>query len=78
MEKPNAVEIFDCATLLGFQTQLEMTKAYCRDYWIRGRVRVRLFDEEGKPVKEEIPSRTFVCRLCQILERVLLSFLRTF
>lgn len=51
------VEIFDCAQLLGFQSALELDKAYCRDYWQRGRIRVRLFDENKKPVREDIPSR---------------------
>lgn len=49
-------EIFDCAQLLKFQTVLELDKAYCRDYWARGRIRVRLFDEDGKPVREDIPT----------------------
>lgn len=59
VEKPNMTEIFDCATLLKFQTALELDKAYCRDYWQRGRIRVRLFDKNGKPVREDIPSSTF-------------------
>lgn len=49
-------EIFDCAQLLKFQTALELDKAYSRDYWVRGRIRVRLFDENGKPVREDIPT----------------------
>lgn len=52
-------EIFDCAQLLKFQTALELDKAYCRDYWVRGRIRVRLFDEDGKPFREDIPTRTW-------------------
>lgn len=49
-------EIFDCAQLLKFQTALELDKAYSRDYWARGRIRVRLFDEDGKPLREDIPT----------------------
>lgn len=50
-------EVFDCAQLLGFQTALELNKAYCRDYWQRGRIRVRLFNEQKEPFREDIPSR---------------------
>lgn len=57
VEKPNIIEIFDCATLLKFETALERDKAYCRDNWQRGRVRVKLFDEDGKPIRDDIPSR---------------------
>lgn len=59
VEKPNIIEIFDCATLLKFETALERDKAYCRDNWQRGRVRVKLFDEDGKPIRDDIPSRMY-------------------
>lgn len=52
-------EIFDCVQLLGFQTALEFDKAYCRDYWQRGRIRIRLFDSDKNPFREDIPSRKF-------------------
>lgn len=51
-------EVFDCATLLRLQTALELDKAYCRDYWQRGRIRVRLFDDDGKPIRPDIANRT--------------------
>lgn len=51
------VEIFDCAQLLGFQSALELDKAYCRDYWQRGRIRIRLFDEQKRLYRQDIPSR---------------------
>ena len=47
-------EVFECVKLLGFQTMLELDKAYCRDYLVRGRIRVNLFDKDGKPVKEDV------------------------
>lgn len=49
-------EIFDCVCLLKLQTGLEPRKAYPRDFWQMGRIRVQLFDEEGKPVREDIPN----------------------
>lgn len=57
VEKPNMKEVFDCVQMLKLQTALELDKAYCRDYWQRGRIRVRLFDDDGKPVREDIPTR---------------------
>lgn len=51
------VEVFDCAQLLGLQVALELDKAYCRDYWQRGRIRVRLFNAEKMPIREDIPNR---------------------
>lgn len=58
VEKPNMKEVFDCVQMLKFQTALELNKAYSRDYWARGRIRVKLFDEDGRPVREDIPTRT--------------------
>lgn len=58
-DKPNMKEIFDCAALLKFETALEARKQYCRDYWQQGRIRVRLFDDDGKPMRGDIPTRTF-------------------
>lgn len=52
-------EIFDCAQLLGFQAALELDKAYCRDYWQRGRIRVCLFDADKKPIRDDISSRKY-------------------
>lgn len=52
-------EVFDCAALLRFQTALEINKTYCRDYLTPGRIRVKLFDDNGKPVREDIPNREF-------------------
>lgn len=60
VDKPNMIEIFDCAQLLGLHTALEMDKAYCRDYWQRGRIRVQLFDAEKKPFLDDITNRTSI------------------
>ncbi|CAN8075826.1 unnamed protein product [Agarophyton chilense] len=68
VEKPNMEEVFNCATLLRFQTALEPYKAYCRDYWQRGRIRVRLFDDDGKPVRSDIPNRrTLYAKVAELI-----------
>jgi signal recognition particle subunit SRP19 len=72
-EAPNAGEIFDCARELGLRAQLELDKAYCRDCWVPGRVRIELFDKEGAPLRPGVAvNRTsIVCpsppaqRACQ-------------
>lgn len=57
VSKPTAVELFEAAKAAGFRTVLETDKAYCRDYWVRGRVRVALFSADGAPVSPEVPNR---------------------
>lgn len=61
VSKPNAMEIFESAKLTGLKTCIELDKAYCRDYWVRGRVRVCLFDHLGNPLNNDIPNRTCSC-----------------
>ncbi len=58
VSKPNAMEIFECAKQTGLKTCIELDKAYCRDYWVRGRIRVCLFDQLGKPLNTDIPNST--------------------
>ena len=62
--KPNAMEIFESVKNTGLQTCIELDKAYCRDYWVRGRVRVCLFDESGKPLINDIANSTFCSSYC--------------
>lgn len=70
VEKPTMKEVFDCVQMLKFQTALELNKAYCRDYWARGRIRIRLFDEDGKPVREDIPTRRILyARVAELIPK---------
>lgn len=59
VESPQAAEIFECVRKLGLRTQLELDKSYCKDCWIRGRVRVELLDPSGVPIQSELPNRRF-------------------
>lgn len=60
--------MFDCAQLLKFQTALELDKAYPRDYWARGRIRVKLYDENKAPIREDIPNRrTLYAKVAQLI-----------
>lgn len=58
MKEPNIAELFECAKLAGLKVEVETDKAYCRDYWIRGRIRVCLFDSDGKAIESEVANRT--------------------
>eukprot|EP00187_Rhodella_violacea_P014540 CAMPEP_0184718756 /NCGR_PEP_ID=MMETSP0314-20130426/7862_1 /TAXON_ID=38298 /ORGANISM="Rhodella maculata, Strain CCMP 736" /LENGTH=165 /DNA_ID=CAMNT_0027182547 /DNA_START=327 /DNA_END=824 /DNA_ORIENTATION=+ len=56
---PHAIEIFETCRLLKFPAEVDMRKCHPRDNFMRGRVRVKLFqDGEGKvPVREDVTSR---------------------
>lgn len=60
VEKPTAREVFDCCQMLNLQTAFEYNKAYSRDYLQRGRIRVKLFNDDKSPVREDIASRTLL------------------
>ena len=51
-----AVDIAQACASLNIPGALE-PKTYPRDILCRGRVRVRIFDEEGKPLREDIKNR---------------------
>ncbi|CAK0781708.1 hypothetical protein CVIRNUC_005451 [Coccomyxa viridis] len=58
-EHPTSMEIVDCCNMgLKLRAELEH-KHYCRDspFFCFGRVRVRLFEDDGKPANSEIPDR---------------------
>lgn len=59
MKEPTIGELFECTKLAGLKVEVEADKAYCRDYWIRGRIRVCLFDADGKPLEADIANRKF-------------------
>ncbi|CAL8468406.1 g7946 [Coccomyxa elongata] len=68
-ENPTAVEIVDCCNMaLKLQAELEETKAYSRDFLMRGRARVKLFNDAGTPINPAIPNRKIlyerVAELC--------------
>ena len=49
--------ICSCAAQLNFDICLEPYKKYPRDYVHLGRVRVKLFNDDGTPIFEDIPNR---------------------
>ncbi|EIE19416.1 hypothetical protein COCSUDRAFT_58702 [Coccomyxa subellipsoidea C-169] len=53
---------------LKLQAELEETKAYSRDFLMRGRARVKLFNDSGAPINPAIPNRRLlyerVAELC--------------
>ena len=63
MENPNYEEIRDVLASVGFQVGVE-NKLYPREnskeLLYRGRIRVQLKQDNGRPVKPEFPSRELV------------------
>eukprot|EP01024_Parvocaulis_polyphysoides_P003148 TRINITY_DN10878_c0_g1_i1.p1 TRINITY_DN10878_c0_g1~~TRINITY_DN10878_c0_g1_i1.p1 ORF type:complete len:165 (+),score=18.24 TRINITY_DN10878_c0_g1_i1:52-546(+) len=58
VENPTAQHIYDCVVKgLKLNAELQMNKAYPRDWMQRGRVKVELFDDDGKPLNNDVPSR---------------------
>lgn len=56
-EDPNVIEIFDALKYLKLPADIE-DKQYPRDWWLsRGRLRVRLFNDDGTPTNPEVPTR---------------------
>eukprot|EP00163_Fabomonas_tropica_P009958 TRINITY_DN198_c0_g1_i6.p1 TRINITY_DN198_c0_g1~~TRINITY_DN198_c0_g1_i6.p1 ORF type:complete len:170 (+),score=41.82 TRINITY_DN198_c0_g1_i6:240-749(+) len=56
---PTLEEISDILQHLKFKVAVEFNKAYSRDFFQRGRVRL-LIREEGKPVNPELPNKRAV------------------
>ncbi|KQJ83196.1 signal recognition particle 19 kDa protein isoform X1 [Brachypodium distachyon] len=65
---PTCSEILDSCTYLKIPCKIEQDKAYPRDFFQRGRVRVQLQNEDGSPVNPAI--RTKKQLMIQIAELV--------
>ncbi|KQJ83189.1 signal recognition particle 19 kDa protein isoform X2 [Brachypodium distachyon] len=65
---PTCNEILDSCTYLKIPCKIEQDKAYPRDFFQRGRVRVQLQNEDGSPVNPAI--RTKKQLMIQIAELV--------
>ena len=61
-EDPPAAVIAQCAARLSFQTVLEPMKKHPRDFFEPGRIRVRLFNDDGSAVKESVRTRLALYR----------------
>uniref|UniRef100_A0A7S0YF51 Signal recognition particle 19 kDa protein n=1 Tax=Polytomella parva TaxID=51329 RepID=A0A7S0YF51_9CHLO len=53
---PNVIEMYECCRALSIPCQIE-GKTYPRDWFIKGRLRVQLFNADGTPVNPTIPTR---------------------
>jgi signal recognition particle subunit SRP19 len=61
VDRPSVYDIADMCTFLKLPFVIE-DKCYSRDFWERGRVRVQLKDDEGKPLIAEYPDRRCLLR----------------
>ncbi|KAJ1727479.1 signal recognition particle subunit [Coemansia sp. Benny D160-2] len=46
----------------GFSVCYEPNKSHPRDFFTAGRVRVKLFDDAGRPMRSDVPNRKILCR----------------
>lgn len=69
-ENPNVVEMVDCCIKgLKLPAQIE-DKSYSRDWLVRGRLRVQLKDDAGKPLVADIPTRTaLMLRIAELVPK---------
>ncbi|EFJ39771.1 hypothetical protein VOLCADRAFT_78252 [Volvox carteri f. nagariensis] len=68
-EDPFTNELYDCCKLLKLESQIE-AKHYPRDWLPKGRIRVQLKGEDGKPINPEIPDRrTLMVKLAELIPK---------
>lgn len=58
---PNSLHIANAAHSLGLEFVHQPHRTHPQDWENPGRVKVRLFDENKKPVRREIPTSTLAC-----------------
>lgn len=68
-DRPNSIEMADCCKLLKIPVQVE-DKHYPRDWFIRGRLRVQLKNEDGTLINSEIPDRrTLLIKISELVPK---------
>mmetsp|Transcript_25844 Transcript_25844/g.55360 ORF Transcript_25844/g.55360 Transcript_25844/m.55360 type:complete len:161 (-) Transcript_25844:115-597(-) len=69
VENPNVIEINDSVKHLNLVSTIE-DKRHPKDFWMRGRVRVRLKNEDGTLANPEIKSRKVLLReVCKLVPK---------
>ncbi|GLC46906.1 signal recognition particle 19kDa [Pleodorina starrii] len=68
-DAPFVSELYDCCNLLKLESAIE-AKHYPRDWLPKGRIRVQLKGDDGKPVNPEIPNRrTLLLKLAELIPK---------
>ncbi|KAJ2769603.1 signal recognition particle subunit [Coemansia nantahalensis] len=62
VDQPHGRQLAAAVKAAGFSVCLEPTKTHPRDFFTAGRVRVRLFDDAGRCVLPDVPSRKELIR----------------
>eukprot|EP01090_Pellita_catalonica_P005112 TRINITY_DN1495_c0_g1_i1.p1 TRINITY_DN1495_c0_g1~~TRINITY_DN1495_c0_g1_i1.p1 ORF type:complete len:145 (-),score=33.20 TRINITY_DN1495_c0_g1_i1:27-461(-) len=68
VDNPSAQEIYDLVKTLRFECVLEKEKSHPRDWLHKGRVRVKLRDENKEPINPDFPTRRAL--MIQVAERL--------
>ncbi|GFR48744.1 hypothetical protein Agub_g10702 [Astrephomene gubernaculifera] len=68
-DEPSTHEVFDIVKALKFEAEIE-AKHYPRDWIPRGRVRVLIKGDDGKPVNPDIPDRrSLLLRIAELVPK---------
>eukprot|EP00871_Galdieria_phlegrea_P000983 jgi/Galph1/1886/GphlegSOOS_G559.1 len=59
IDKPSVQEVAEACVQLGLETFVEPEKRHPRDIFRKGRVRVRMFDEQHRTLLPDIDSRKY-------------------
>ncbi|QDZ22135.1 subunit Srp19 of signal recognition particle complex [Chloropicon primus] len=67
VEAPNVIEMNDSCRHLGLMSMIE-DKRHPADFFVRGRIRVKLKDDKGKPLVQAVPTRKALLReICKLV-----------
>lgn len=60
---PKINELSECVKAMGFEFISEGYRSYSRDILQKGRIKIKMFDEDKKPLKQEFPSKRIMLRV---------------
>eukprot|EP00455_Lapot_gusevi_P050593 TRINITY_DN7360_c0_g4_i3.p1 TRINITY_DN7360_c0_g4~~TRINITY_DN7360_c0_g4_i3.p1 ORF type:complete len:153 (+),score=19.53 TRINITY_DN7360_c0_g4_i3:55-513(+) len=67
-ENPGLIEIAECCRSLELGVAIEPEKAYSRDFFLRGRVRVLWKHDDGTPMRDDIKSKEELLeKICEMI-----------
>ncbi|KYR00955.1 signal recognition particle 19 kDa subunit [Tieghemostelium lacteum] len=68
VKNPQLEEIAKASVQLQLHTMIEKEKGYPSDYFLRGRVKIQMINDSGKPQNPDIPNKTIL--LIKLAEKI--------
>ncbi|GMH40540.1 hypothetical protein BSKO_08444 [Bryopsis sp. KO-2023] len=69
-EDPTPAEILDVCKHLKLDAEVEGSKCYSREWWVRGRVRVQLIGDDGAPANPDLQTRrALMLRIAELVPK---------